>query len=264
MSNEEFATVAPNKPDDDLSSTESLQSVLTRAAALLDAFEGSEELNLAQLAHRAGLPRSSVHRLLQRLVDLEWVERQGFRYRLGVRMCEFGNHAFHQDSLHRSAIRPMYDLRQETGFNVHLCVLAGSESVAIESLWGHRQPPLLVRNRLPARATACGRVLLSALPHTSLEPLFGPTEALTIRADVTEVRDRGYAVSYDVGEPGMVSVAVPIGPTGSVRTALTVTAPGREIRIDKAVHQLRHTAARAWRDSRARRSASSWETTRRP
>ncbi|MBM4509019.1 helix-turn-helix domain-containing protein [Rhodococcus hoagii] len=51
--------------------------------SVLSAFSGSEALTSSRIAHRTGLPRSSVHRLLQRLVELGVIRRDGFDYGWG-------------------------------------------------------------------------------------------------------------------------------------------------------------------------------------
>ncbi|MGW9131913.1 helix-turn-helix domain-containing protein [Streptomyces sp. NPDC055681] len=103
-------------------------------AAILDVVGDSEELPRAQIARRTGLPRSSVHRMLQRMVGLEWVERRGYAYRLGVRMMELGTHVLLQDRLQRAAIRCMYELRDKTGQSVHLATLTGMETITLETV----------------------------------------------------------------------------------------------------------------------------------
>ena len=44
-------------------------AVIDRISLVLDAFDGPGRLTLAQLVRRTGLPRSSAHRMLDRLVE---------------------------------------------------------------------------------------------------------------------------------------------------------------------------------------------------
>ena len=64
-------------------SQETPAAMIDRVASLLQSFDGRPRLTLAQISRLANLPRSSAHRILQRLVDLGWVERDGFQYGLG-------------------------------------------------------------------------------------------------------------------------------------------------------------------------------------
>jgi DNA-binding IclR family transcriptional regulator len=43
-------------------------AVIDRVSLVLDAFDGPGRLTLAQIVRRTGLPRSSAHRMLERLV----------------------------------------------------------------------------------------------------------------------------------------------------------------------------------------------------
>src|SRR5439155_25950257 len=52
------------------------KSVLGKTALILDAFAAdSPTLTFSDLCERTGLPRSTVHRVLEQLVDYRWLER---------------------------------------------------------------------------------------------------------------------------------------------------------------------------------------------
>ena len=84
---------------------ETPSAVIDRISLVLDAFEGPGRLTLAQIVRRTGLPRSSAHRMLERLVQLRWLRRSGRDYELGMRLVELGSLAVHQDRLVRAARR---------------------------------------------------------------------------------------------------------------------------------------------------------------
>lgn len=229
-------------------------SVLDRADNVLQAFGLSEELTLADIVRRAGLPRSSVHRILQHMVALQWIERRGHNYRLGLRMREFGNHVFQQDGLHRAALPVMYDLRDDVGFSVHLMVLGGADSVVLQTIWGPRTPPVIVPSRLPASRTAGGKVLLACLLPQVLADLAvaAEQEDLTdagLARELEQVREIGMAISRNTAQVGNVTVAVPVGPIGSASAALAVSGPASVLRPQAVVGQLRNAASAAWRAS---------------
>ena len=52
-------------------------AVIDRVSLVLDAFDGPGRLTLAQIVRRTGLPRSSAHRMLERLVQLRWLRTPG-------------------------------------------------------------------------------------------------------------------------------------------------------------------------------------------
>src|ERR1700723_2624483 len=58
--------------------------VVERAGKMLDAFTAEHaELTLTECAEATGLTKSSAHRLLTSLAEIEMVERYGTRWRLG-------------------------------------------------------------------------------------------------------------------------------------------------------------------------------------
>ena len=100
-------------------------AVIDRVSLVLDSFDGPGRLTLAQVVRRTGLPRSSAHRMLDRLVQLRWLRRIGRDYELGMRLVELGSLAVHQDRLHKAATPLLHELHRATGLVVHLAVLDG-------------------------------------------------------------------------------------------------------------------------------------------
>ena len=141
---------------------------LDRAALLLDAFDGPGRLTLAQIVRRTGLPRSSAHRMLERLVQLRWLRREGRDYELGMRLFELGSLAVHQDRLHRAALPFLHELHRLTGHAVHLAVLEGIDVVYLEKSAGRFGVglPSRVGGRQPAHCTSVGKVLLAHSPES--------------------------------------------------------------------------------------------------
>jgi DNA-binding IclR family transcriptional regulator len=138
-------------------------AVIDRVSLVLDAFDGPGRLTLAQIVRRTGLPRSSAHRMLERLVQLRWLRRSGRDYELGMRLVELGSLAVHQDRLHRAAIPLLHDLHRATGLVVHLAVLDGADVVYLEKI-GDRMTaaiPTRVGGRQPAHCAAVGKAMLA-------------------------------------------------------------------------------------------------------
>ena len=75
-------------------------AILERISLVLDAFDGPGRLTLAQVVRRTGLPRSSAHRMLERLVEMRWLRREGRDYELGTRLMELGSIAVSTRSSH--------------------------------------------------------------------------------------------------------------------------------------------------------------------
>lgn len=91
---------------------------------------------------------------------------------------------------------------------------------------------------LPANCTASGKAMLAALPEPEVAALFGDATALPaltkrsvtrlprLRAELRQVRERGYALNREESEEGVASVAVAVvGRRDSPVAALVVSAP---------------------------------------
>jgi IclR family acetate operon transcriptional repressor len=151
--------------------TESI-SVLDRVTAVFEAFgEHDEGLGVTELARRANLPKSTVSRIAADLVDQRFLDRDGDKLYLGVRLFELGQTVEQPRRLRQLALPVMMDLRNVTGQTVHLAVLDGSDVVFIAIVRGGSMPKPLARvgGRLPAHATALGKAILAFSPHHVVE-----------------------------------------------------------------------------------------------
>ncbi|WP_431236832.1 IclR family transcriptional regulator [Mycolicibacterium aichiense] len=195
---------------------------IDRADLILTAFDGFGRLTLSQISRRTGVPRSSVHRMLDRLVALRWVRRDGLHYQLGLRLVELGMLAVQQDRLHAAALPFLRELRRATGSTVHLAVLDGADVVYLERLEGVGAGEIATRvgGRRPAAPTSVGKVLLANV--IGVGSVVG---SLGVRQELAAVRQRG--VAFDRGEalPHVGCVGAPVGVRGDVVGAVSVCGP---------------------------------------
>lgn len=217
-------------------------SVLSKARQILDAFLDDDlgvtaVLPLTELARRSGVPKASVHRLCQELLEWGLLERADSEpgYRLGLLLFEMGQRVSRQRLLRDAAMRPMEDLLATTGATVHLGIRAGLDVLYVEKLAG-RHPvvePSSVAGRLPLHATATGKVLLAFAPHRVLEEVLqAGVGRLTPRtlaspallaAQLDRVRRERLAVEVEECRLGHASIAVPIAEGDTVVAALSLT-----------------------------------------
>ncbi|MFI9411272.1 IclR family transcriptional regulator [Nocardia gamkensis] len=234
-------------------------AMIDRVASLLESFVGQRPLTLAEIARRSHLPRSSAHRILQRLVELGWVERNDFKYALGLRMFELGAQFTRQRSVHRAALPVLTELHRRTGMTAHLSMLTGAEILHLErvGLWPATGTEWSVGARQPVVRTAAGRALLAAMPREEWPALdFGDAVTLysvaTLRQlehDLQRIHDRGgVAVDAQGSALGVTVVAASIGTDdGEGRFALSLCGPTRSLRLEIAITEVRNGAANVWR-----------------
>src|ERR1700754_341484 len=176
-------------------------AVIDRISLVLDAFDGPGRLTLAQIVRRTGLPRSSAHRMLERLVQLRWLRRSGRDYELGMRLVELGSLAVHQDRLHRAAIPLLHDLHRATGLVVHLAVSDGSDVGYLEKIGDPMMAaiPTRVGGRQPAHCAAVGKAMLAYNSEADVVDLgtrktrYSISTPAQLSAELAGVRARGVA-----------------------------------------------------------------------
>lgn len=214
-------------------------ALLERVSVVLDAFEdrdAADGLTLADVVRRTGLPRSSVHRMLEQLVRMRWMHRTGRHYRLGLRLLELGALAVNQDALHAAALPVMYELHAATRLVVHLATLEGPDLIYLDKIGGRlvQAVPTQVGGRRPAVGTALGAVLLAGRGDPRMDPA----------ADARIVQE-GVARVASSAPHGHSCVAAPIGRIGEATAAISLCAPNRHARLDpRVVSPLRIAAGR--------------------
>ena len=118
------------------------RGVLGGAFGLLGALHGLESARVSDLQLVTGLPRTTVHRLLNQLEQVGAVERLGRRWRLGPTVVALGAGVPAEPRLRSVARRPLMDLANATGALVALSVEIGGRLLVIEVLPGVRRLPL--------------------------------------------------------------------------------------------------------------------------
>lgn len=232
-------------------------AVIDRISLVLDAFDGPGRLTLAQIVRRTGLPRSSAHRMLERLVTLRWLRRSGRDYELGMRLVELGSLAVHQDRLHRAAIPLLHDLHRATGLVVHLAVLDGSDVVYLEKI-GDRMTaaiPTRVGGRQPAHCAAVGKAMLAyneqadTIDLSARKTKYSIGTPAQLTAELAKVRAHGVAFDREETLPGFGCVAASVGAPGEAVAAVSVCGPmGRMMFDQRLAAPVRMTAMGIWRN----------------
>ncbi|MER6255940.1 IclR family transcriptional regulator [Streptomyces sp. NPDC001584] len=236
-------------------------SLLEKAARVLGAFEGPQpRLSLTEVVRRSGIPRSSAHRILDQLVRLRWLDREGRDYRMGMRMLELGALASHHNRLRRAALPLLHALHEQTGQLVHLSVLDGAEVVCLERIGGSEATtvPSRVGGRMPAYSTAAGKAILAfgdpgAVDHVlaqGLRPRTARTliRPLALRAELAAVRERGVAHDREESFRGICCVAAPLRGAGRAVAAVSVSSCRGERELARLGPAVLACARAVWRE----------------
>lgn len=243
-------------------------SILAKAFELLRAFDASHRvMTLTELARAADLPKSTVHRLLARLVELDVVEHIGEGYRVSVSLAQLAS--FAPANLMREVALPhMARLHHWSGQTVVLGVLRDFDVVTLDqvgSLAWHPSP-VRVGARLPASSAAMGKALLAWDPREALETLLpNPLPAVTpasitdrdlLLAQLRQVRADNLAYQLDETREGVAGLASAVIIQGEAVGALGLIYPSSARLPAQAPHALRTMAARLASELRERLAAA--------
>ncbi len=202
-----------------------------------------------ELSRRLGIPRSSLHGLVRTLADRGWVEAvdDGARVRLGLRALQVGTRFVAEDELVARVAPSLDRLAAATGETVQQARIDGDQVVYLAKRDTAHQVRIIssIGTRLPAYATALGKALLAAREDQEVLVLLGSSltamtpqtlvDQAALLADLTTVRERGYAVDDGEAAEGLrcFAVVVPDGREGSAATdAISVSVPA--FRLDRA------------------------------
>ena len=244
------------------------RTVLGRISSIMDSFDDDEPvLSLSDLSHRAGLPKSTVHRLAEQLRVLGWLERDHVGYRVGMRLFELGGLALERNQLRDTAFPHLCALATKTGLAVQLGVLDRGEVIYLERiLVGGYWIPTRHGGRMPAYCTALGKAMLAfddvateavvsaEMPRRTVHTI---TEPAALVADLGQVRACGVAYDRREAYEGFVCVAAPIRNSGRAIGAVSVTGPLLRMHWELTADAVAHTATGIW-NARFGRSCAGW------
>ena len=240
-------TVADDAPADSVggkearttrSGTDMVGKALSLLVLLGDEPRGA---SAADISRRAGLPFSTTYRLLGSLTRDGFVdyEPDGRRYHLGLRIFQLGQRVSNHHGFAGTATPVLRRVTEQTAEATILSVRDGLHHLTVSKVDG---PQTFRVTSDPGHlgslsATAVGKVLVAFAEDAEREQLIAdlPLERLTeksivdrdaFRAEIEEVRRRGYALMDEENELGMRALAVPLlNAQGYAFASLATAAP---------------------------------------
>lgn len=249
-------------------------AMLPRLSAIMECLaQYDEPRGITAIAQEIGLPKSTVSRLVNDLVEYRYLERGRGGVRLGLRLFELGQRASGPRELRQIARAQMSDLRQATGRTVQMAVLEGSDVVYIEILPGESRLSAPQRGeeggRLPAHATALGKALLAFSPPGVVDEVlaasmqtFTPntiTDPSVLRRQLSSVRETGVAYQFEESGPGLTAVGSTIlTPWKTAFAAISMSGRVGEFQPKQFASAVRSTALSISRQIPPHHSRHSW------
>jgi IclR family pca regulon transcriptional regulator len=234
-----------------------------RGLEVIRAFnEEHPAMSLSEVAERAGISRASARRLLATLVHLGYVHADGKTFRLTPKVMQLGYAYLAGLSLTEIVEHYVVEVAERTGESSSVCVLDDTDVVYIAraSVKKIMSINLAIGTRLPAWATATGRVLLGSLDDHDLarriersNVVAHAPHSLTNTEDLVRAIKKasadGYAFTSQELEAGLTAVAVPLKEkSGRVIAAMNVAGHVHRNSQEKMLRENLPVLQRAARD----------------
>lgn len=214
---------------------------LDRAIRLLEIIAGGDGLPLTHISRQAGLPPSTVHRILATLEQRGLVRQDQDRgeWLVGVRAFQIGS-AFLRNRKVAQVARPaMRELSDATNETVSVAVEEMGRAVFLTQFESHSPVRTFHRpgSNAPMHASAIGKSLLSSqgdkairrflekfgLPRLTAKTIVDPSQ---FELELRLVRQRGWAIDDEEHTLGMRCVGAPIyNEHGDALAAISVSGP---------------------------------------
>jgi DNA-binding IclR family transcriptional regulator len=196
-----------------------IQSI-ERAATILRLLSGRRRVGVVDLAGEMGLPKGTVHGILQTLRDVGFVEQDpdSGKYQLGAALLHMGSSYLDGNELRTRALNWSDSLAARSNESVRIGTLHEMQVLIVHHVFrpDDTVQALDVGTLRPAHATAMGKVLLASHEYLLGEldmTAFTPntiTDRDVLAAELVAVREHGYAHTVSELMRGEASIAAPI------------------------------------------------------
>lgn len=213
---------------------------VSKSLRILQLLACHDSMRVTELSRELDVAASTAHRLLNIMRSHDFVEQDmdSPRYRLGPAALKLGRPALGHPNLLPASHPHMAQLCAELNETVNLVVLDGPDALFLDGVQSRQPLRVATRTgaRLPAYATAGGKVLLAHLPYQSLCSLYPAdlrrvtrytlADMPALQQDLQKVRQRGYALNLGEHLTEVYAIAVPVnGDDGRPVAAITVAGP---------------------------------------
>ena len=201
---------------------------------------------LPALVEETGLPKPTLHRMLQQLESAGMIQREadGRHYGMALRLRRLGEDLLFNSTVHGARHAVLRTLVDEVGESCNITALAGGEVVYLDRV--ETAAPLRFYlhpgSRVPAHCSASGKLFLAEMAPAQRRRLLAhaPLEAYTQRTvtdldaldeELKRVRRDGYALDNEEFLPGLLCAAVPVPARGGKRSNLCVAVQAPVVRL---------------------------------
>jgi IclR family acetate operon transcriptional repressor len=236
-----------------LTKSEPVDTPTMRLFALLEVIASKDQrYSLQALVAETGLPKPTLHRMLQQLETAGLLQREsdGRHYGTGTRLRRLAENLLLNDSHHGARHAVLRNLVEEVGESCNLTALSGGDIVYLDRV--ETAAPLRFYlhpgSRVPAHCSASGKVFLAQMTAAQRKRLLAhaPLEKYTpktivdlpkLEREIKRVQADGFALDDEEFLPGLLCIAVLVPsttPSGLSNLCVAVQAPVMRMSASKA------------------------------
>lgn len=226
-----------------------------RLLALLEVIaEKDQFFTLQSLVEETGLPKPTLHRMLQQLEGSGMLQREADNrhYSKGSRLRRLAESLLLNDTIHGARHAVLSQLVEEVGESCNITALSGGEVLYLDRV--ETSAPLRFYlhpgSRVPVHCSASGKLFLAQMSPAQRRRLLDemPLKAFTrntltdlaaLESEIETVREQGYAFDDEEFLPGLLCIAVLApSPKGRSNLGIAIQAPIMRMTQDKALEYL--------------------------
>jgi DNA-binding IclR family transcriptional regulator len=231
---------------------------LERALDIIECFiDNDKELSLMEISEITNLSPSTVHRLINSLLERGFVARSNAnkKFFLGPKIAVLGSSSRYNmsDNFKEIAKEYMVELRDKDNENVSLYLLDGDYKLCIERVMSSRSLRQIINigDRVTIEKGSTGRVFLAHCSEEKLMELKQKYPEIDLNK-VFETRIKGYAFSKGEREEGLVGIAAPIYDVeGKLKAVLSLSGPSIRFLNENLSEKIKDTIEVAKKISKA-------------
>lgn len=219
-----------------------------RLLSLLEVIaEKDQFFTLQGLVEETGLPKPTLHRMLQQLETAGMLQRDGDNrhYGTGVRLRRLAENLLLNNTVQGARHAVLSQLVQEIGESCNITALSGNEVLYLDRV--ETQAPLRFYlhpgSQVPVHCSASGKLFLAQmkpaqrrrlLAHVSLERFTHNTltDLSLLEEEIERVGSAGYAFDDEEFLPGLLCIAVLV-PAAKGRSNLGLAVQGPTMRLSR-------------------------------
>ena len=217
--------------------------------------ERDQAFNLQSLVEETGLPKPTVHRMLQQLEAAGMLQRvgDGRQYGTGLRLRRLAENLLLNNTSHGARHVVLRKLVEEVGESCNLTAFSNGEVLYLDRV--ETAAPLRFYlhpgSRVPAHCSATGKLFLAQLAPAQRQRLLAhvPLERYTantltdfaaLDAELDRVKANAYALDDEEFLPGLfcIGVLVPAADGGKSNLGVALQAPVMRVGRDKIMQML--------------------------